>query len=431
MKNDATVNGTLVAADWVLPVASPAIKHGAVAVHEGQIAWVGKLEEAPAEVAGWPIERHAGILTPGLVNGHTHLQYTGFVELGRGSYTSFEHWSEEFEVFYDAVTDPAEWGVAAREGAQLALRSGSTAFAEIVTDEPARGTLAGFGLQGIEYLEAIGETEARWGSGGREAFTAWLDQASECVVGVSPHAPYSLDGEVIRELTELARARGMRIHSHVGESSVEASLYDFGNRDVLEIYGDMRDEFALIRGGGTGLSTARYAESIDLLGRDSHLAHGIYLDRADRDLLRETGTRVALCPRSNRVIGLAAAPVGDYLREGHEFAVGTDSLSSSPSLDLLADVAALAELATAQGYADDDLHERLLAAATLGGAAVLGRDDLGALRAGMRADLAVFDVRVAEGEDARRALVERGEGSCTLTVIGGTVRFTRGAIVSA
>ena len=127
------------------------------------------------------------------------------------------------------------------------------------------------------------------------------------------------------------------------------------------------------------------------------------------------------------MIGLAAAPVADYLREGHEIAVGTDSLSSSPSLDLLADVAALAELATSQGYADADLHERVLYAATVGGAAVLDRADIGALREGMRADLAVFDVKVAEGEDPRTALVTRGEGSCTLTVIGGDVRHARGA----
>ncbi|MFC7766379.1 hypothetical protein [Leucobacter soli] len=66
-------------------------------------------------------------------------------------------------------------GRAAREGARLALRSGTTAAAEIVTDEPARGVLAETGLQGVEYLEAIGETEVRWNAGGREAFLAWLD----------------------------------------------------------------------------------------------------------------------------------------------------------------------------------------------------------------------------------------------------------------
>lgn len=428
MTSSSTVNGSVVAAEWVLPVAAPAIHHGAVGVRDGAIAWVGKLADLPSDFAGWQVERHAGILAPGLVNGHTHLQYTGFAPLGRGQYTSFEHWSEEFEVYYDAVTDPEEWGTAARVGAQLALSSGTTALAEIVTDDPARGVLPEFGLQGIEYLEAIGESDQRWLGGGREKFVAWLEQPSAGVVGVSPHAPYSLDGEVIRDLVRVARSKGMRIHTHVGESEVEASLYMSGNREVLEIYGDMRDEFALIRSGGTGLSTGNYVKSIELLGDDSHIAHGIYLDRGDRDLLAESGTRVALCPRSNRVIGLADAPVAAYLREGHDVAIGTDSLSSSPSLDLLADVAAAANLATKQGYSDNDLYERLIRAATLGGAGVLGRTDLGSLGEGMRADLAVFDVKVAQGEQPERALALRGEGSCALTVIGGDVRHRVGAV---
>ncbi|MBN9612282.1 MAG: hypothetical protein J0H64_02235, partial [Actinobacteria bacterium] len=102
-------------ADWVLPVslgshAAPAIRHGAVVVVDGLIAWVGERERLPSDYVALPVETHVGILTPGLVNGHTHLQYTGFAELGRGSYRSFEHWSEEFEVFYEAVQDPAEWG---------------------------------------------------------------------------------------------------------------------------------------------------------------------------------------------------------------------------------------------------------------------------------------------------------------------------------
>lgn len=432
MRSEGSAEGRISVADWVLPVSSAAIRRGAIVVIDDRIEWVGAHGALPPSYQGLPVDTHAGILTPGLVNGHTHLQYTGFAELGRGSYRSFEHWSEAFEVVYLAVQDPEEWGRQAFVGAELALRSGTTAMAEIVTDAPARGVLAATGLQGIEYLEAIGETERRWGSGGRSAFLDWLDADAPGVVGVSPHAPYSLDGEVIRDLVGLARARGMRIHSHVGESAVEATLYAHGNRDVLEIYGDMRDEFALIRSGGTGLSTARYAEHIDLLGVDSHLAHGIYLDRADRDLLRATNTRVALCPRSNRIIGLDPAPVADYLREGHEIAVGTDSLSSSPSLDLLGDVAVLAELARAQGYVDADLHHRLLDAATLGGARVLGRSDLGALSPGMRADFAVFDVAVADdgSEPPERALVERGEGSCTLTVIGGRVMYRRTPVVA-
>lgn len=414
----------VLAADWVLPIVDAPISDGAVALIDGLVAWIGPLTRLPREFGKATVERHRGILTPGLINAHTHLQYTGFAELGRGSYRSFEHWSEAFELVYERVDDHDDWRRAAREGAQLALASGTTALAEIVTDVAARGVLAEAGLQGIEYLEAIGETERRWESGGRESFLALLAEDPGSVVGVSPHAPYSLDGAVIRDLVATARERGMRLHTHVGESSVEAGLYATGAAEVLEIYGDLRDEFALVRDGGAGLSTVGYAEQLYLLGPDSHFAHGIYLDRDERDRLRETGTRVALCPRSNRVIGLAPPPVADYLEEGHEIAVGTDSLSSSPSLDLLGDVAALAVLARAQGYHGDDLESRLVDAATRGGARTLGRSDIGVLEPGARADLALFDVDTRD-DAPERALIERGEGSCALTVIGGHTLYAK------
>lgn len=218
----------------------------------------------------------------------------------------------------------------------------------------------------------------------------------------------------------------MRLHSHLGESSAEAALYSHGDDVVLGPYGDLRDEFELVRVGGVGRTTGEYADSVGLLVESLHVAHAIYLNRADRDLLRARGTRIALCPRSNAVIGLAEAPVAAYLEEGHDLAVGTDSLASSPSLDLMADVGELARIADAQGYRQGDLAERLMHAATAGGAAALGldADGYGRLRVGGPADLAVFDVEVTEGRVAE-ALVAHGEGACALTVSAGVVLAER------
>jgi aminodeoxyfutalosine deaminase len=111
------------------------------------------------------------------------------------------------------------------------------------------------------------------------------------------------------------------------------------------------------------------------------------------------------------------------LSEGHEIAVGTDSLASSPSLDLMADVALLASIARQQGYGDSDLAARLLRAATLGGAKAMGLDSkgYGTLAPGGPADLAVFDVEVAD-QPVEDSLVARGEGSCILTIASGVVR---------
>ncbi len=149
---------------------------------------------------------------------------------------------------------------------------------------------------------------------------------------------------------------------------------------------------------------------------------------------------MALCPRSNAVIGLDEPPVAAYLLEGNALAVGTDSLASSPSLDLLADVSALHRLARAQGYANRDLSELLLRAATLGGAHAMGLDTgparTGYLAVGAVADLAFFDVPVSQVDDTIEHLVVAGEGSAAATFIDGEVRsasaaFTRETGVSA
>lgn len=422
----------VLAADWVLPVAAPAIAGGAVVVEAGRIAWVGRLAALPREWAGAPVDRRRGILVPGLVNAHTHLQYSHFDEVGRGRYTSFEHWSDVFGVRYDEVVDPEDWRIAAADGARQAIRTGSTCFAEIVTNGEARGAVHAHGAGGIEYLEAIGQFEHGWRAGGRAEFLAWLDEPSAMAYGVSPHAPYSLDGAVITDLVGIAVERGLRVHSHLGESSVEAELYLRGDKSVLGAYGDLRDEFELVRRGGVGHTTGGYADSIGLLGPSTHIAHAIYLERPDRELLRERGTRVALCPRSNAVIGLDAAPVAAYLSEGHEIAVGTDSLASTPTLDLMADVRELAVIARRQGYAGDDLHARLVRAATVDGAAAmdLAAAGHGTLVEGGPADLAIFDVETGD-DPVERAFVERAAGRCSLTMAGGRVLFDAAAPATA
>lgn len=409
------------AADWVVPVVGAPIRDGAVVVDAGHITWVGPSAELP--VPWTQARRHRGVLVPGLVNAHTHLQYTRFREIGRGSYSSFEEWSFVFGELYDCV-DPASWHDAAREGARLAIESGTTCFAEIVTDAPARGALPDCGVGGIEYLEAIGQFDRIWRDGGRSDFLAWLDEPTAARRGISPHAAYSLDGSVVSDLVAIAGERGLRVHSHLGESFAEADFYRNGDRTVLGAYGDLRDEFELVRKGGAGHTTGEYADAIGLLGPFTHVAHAIYLDRADRDLLLARGTQVTLCPRSNRVIGLAEAPVADYLREGHEISVGTDSLASSPSLDLMEDVRELARIARSQGYEDPDLAERLIRAATLGGARALGLADegYGALSAGGPADFALFEIEVSE-RSVYDALVEDGAGNCVLTVAGGREVF--------
>lgn len=412
-------------APWVLTGRRVAIRHGAVGVADGRVVAVGPQREvlsgASAEVVEWP-----GTLTPGLINAHTHLQYTDMAELGRTTHASFETWSEVFEAEYSR---PHDWRRSAEAGLDAVIRSGTTAVCDVVTHVEALDVLRSGGVHGIAYWEVMAWHYSDWVDRGRQETVDVLRGASGAIVGLSPHAPYSLDTEVLRDLGVLARQHGIRSHVHVAESASEHDYVASGSGPLADQWRRWGySEFSLLRENGIAKRPVSYAESVGALGPESHIAHGIYVDAGDRATLRRTGTAVALCPRSNAVLGLDEAPVAAYLREGNAIAVGTDSLSSSPSLDVLADVAALYDIARRQGYAETDLHQRLFEAVTTGGATAMGlSDEIGTLEPGKLADITVLDIDAATAADTVAAVVEAGEGRAVATIIAGEVRYARDA----
>jgi cytosine/adenosine deaminase-related metal-dependent hydrolase len=235
---------------------------------------------------------------------------------------------------------------------------------------------------------------------------------------LSPHTLYTLGTGVFRAVVALARTRGLRLHPHLAETLDEEEYVLAGTGR----FADAAATFGLaleLTGRGAGVSPALHLDALGGLGPDVHVAHGVHCGAADRALLRERRTAVALCARSNATLQAGAAPVAAYLAEGNVVAVGTDSLSSAPDLDLLAEAAALRDLAHRQGYPGADLDRRIVEAATAGGAAAMGLDDVGVLRPGARADLAGFDVPT-DG-DPYAALLDSGAGGCVATVVAGRV----------
>jgi aminodeoxyfutalosine deaminase len=436
---------TVHSARIVVPMTAPPILDGAVAVQHGRILHVGEREwvvdQLDANGTTWHERHWRGALLPGLVNAHSHLQYTGMASVGQGQYAGFDDWAVAFNVEYAREHD---WHAEAAAGARASILAGVTSVADIITDIEAVTVLSDAGLGGIAYWEVMDWENDAWQQGGRDQVLAELAQIPDDPgAGLSPHAPYSLDVSPLLELPDIVRQRGLRLHLHLGEAAFE------GERNVLEPIAGLEGvvgvghgsdwhlanvpSFRALRALGFGASATTFVDRLGVLGPDCHVAHGVYMTAADRALLRARGTAVALCPRSNAVIGLDPPPVADYLREGSPIAIGTDSLSSSPSLDPMADVTALHRIARMQGYAAHDLHERLLAAVTFGGANAMGLavgpDRIGHLAVGARADLAVFDVDARTVPDAFAELVEDGEGRCTATVIRGVVRAQDGALV--
>ncbi len=422
-------------ADLVVPITAPSVLDGAVAVSDGRIRHVGDRDwvlgalraagEDAVEVR-WP-----GVLLPGLVNAHTHLQYTGMAELGQRIYSGFDDWVRAFNAVYDDAL--LDWGTDAAEGARLSLSHGTTCLADVVTDAAAASALHDAGLHGVAYWEVMDWSNEDWSKRGPASVLAAVDAMPDTPgVGISPHAPYSLDSTPLLELPDLARHRGMRIHIHLGESLMEAVLADADSAvPPVATAGLWRDaaatSFTALRADGRRVSATAFVDELGVLGPDCHIAHGVFLGAEDRRRLRARGTAVALCPRSNAVIGLPEPPVAAYLSEGNLVAVGTDSLSSSPSLDILGELAVLERIARDQGYHRPDLSERLLRAATLGGAMALGlatgRDRVGQLQAGAVADMVVLDVPVTDIDSTLDEVVRSGAGRQLATLVDGVVRW--------
>lgn len=159
---------TLYSAKLIIPVTGPVIIDGAVAIHGDRVVHVGKrrwvLKALKQEMTahGTIHERHwDGVLTPGLINAHTHLQYSGMVQVGQGTYDRFRAWELAFNEVYAEAQKTQPWKQWAEDGARQMVESGTTAAADIVTDLDAAGALASQGMHGIAYWEVMGLAQRR------------------------------------------------------------------------------------------------------------------------------------------------------------------------------------------------------------------------------------------------------------------------------
>lgn len=409
-------------APLVLPMTEDPIVDGAVALAGDRIVLVGTRDEVLGAVPAARVREWPGVLLPGLVNAHAHLEYSDFADLATSG-LDFPAWLRAVTARRTTFTT-AQWLESSRRGIHAMLRTGTTCAADIVTHGPGLRAAAMAGLAGVSYLECVGIDASDWPEERARLERELAAPTQVRALGISPHAPYTLGVGVFRDLVALAREAGVRLHPHVAETAAEVEFVRDGTGPLAQPAREGKTRDHELRGVGCALSPVAYVDSLDGLGPDVHVAHGVHVDAADRALLREHGTAVVLCVRSNAVLDAGTPPVADYLAEGNVLAVGTDSLASSPSLDLIEELAALRAVAVAQGAPDAGLAERLLRLATVGGAAALGlAGECGVLAPGARADLAVFDVAV-DGSPYD-ALLDAGAGRCIATVLGGKLVHRR------
>ena len=449
-------------ARWLLPIASPTIEDGALAIDGARIVAVGPRGELVSAFPNSPIEdfRQAAIL-PGLVNAHSHLELTvmrGFLEREEGD---FSGWLKKLTVARMAMT-PADLIVSATCGAIEAVRSGVTS----VGDSSSSGAqtmqaLRAVRLRGIVYQESFGPDPKRAADNVaqlREQIREMRDYENDLVrAGVSPHAPYTVSAPQLGMISRLAIDEKLPLMMHAAESPAEKSLLWEGRgafADGLRKRG--------IDWNAPRISTIAYLERQGVLETKPLLAHCINVDDADLDLIKHSGAAIVHCPKSNAKLGHGCAPFAQFISQGITVGLGSDSVASNNTCDILEEARFAALIArldwgssprVSQG-AESVAHtegagalpdsranapvtaEQALFAATLGGARALGIDDrVGALAEGMQADIAVVDLGGAHQQPVSNpadTLIFSSSGrDVRLTMVAGNEIYREGRVTTA
>ncbi len=340
-------------------------------VDDGRIAWVGPAAEAPdtgdAEAVPLP-----GLLTPGLVNTHSHAPMVLF--RGQGEGLPLDRWLREVMWPREARLTPDDVEVAMTAASAELLANGVTTSVEMYF-HPER-IAAAVGVTGARAVIATPLLPLP----GMPPITEQLRDAVALAAagpadgtveyGLGPHAAYTVSLPVLRDAAAAAREHDLLLHLHVAETATEGA-------DLLAAH---------------GLSVPALLAAHDVLGGRVLAAHCVHLDDADLELWREYDVAVAHCPASNAKLASGIAPLRAMLDRGIRVGLGTDGPASNDGLDLFADMrlaAALARLAGASATALTAAEALWLA--TGAAADAIGRPDLGQLAVGRRADLVHVD----------------------------------------
>jgi cytosine/adenosine deaminase-related metal-dependent hydrolase len=231
-------------------------------------------------------------------------------------------------------------------------------------------------------------------------------------IAVAPCSPFSVTRELMTESAALARSLGLQLHTHLAETVEE-------------------EAFCLERFGCTPVE---YLEQLGWLAGDVWCAHCVHLSDAQVGRFADTGTGVAHCPTSNLRLGAGIAPVRKLLDAGVRVGLGVDGSASNERSDLFYDVKQALLVARAVGGPTALSAREALRLATRGGAAVLGREDIGQLAPGKCADVAVWrtdGLELGGAEDPVGALVLSGPHRVERLWVGGEPVVRGGALVRA
>lgn len=393
----SSVSTKIYAARWIVPVSSRPIEFGAIAVNGSRIVGVGSQAEITNRYA-YQVENFGGaLILPGLINTHTHLELTALRGYLENEENDFFAWLRKLTLARLAKMSADDIRVSATWGACEAVRAGITCVGD-ASDSAMMSMLAlkDVGLRGVVFQESFGP-DPRLVQENFEKLKAKIAElrgveSGLVRAGVSPHAPYTVCASQLELIAEFARAEKLPLMMHAAESLAEELFV----REGRGIFADGLAKRA-IEWKAPRLSTIQYLKQVGILETRPLLAHCIRVDDEDIETLRQTGSKVAHCPKSNAKLGHGRAPFAKFLDAGIAVGFGSDSVASNNTCDILEEArfAILLSRAAREDISVDAFHA--LSVATLGGAHCfeLGFDsetEIGQLTEGAQADFAVLSL---------------------------------------
>jgi len=420
------------------------IKNGAVLIRDNVIEMVGDSAElrSKIETLGLQPDRRIDasgcIVIPGLVNCHHHLYQTLTRSIGTGEGKSLFDWLKALYPIWGQM-DAESIYISARLGLAELMLSGATTVADHLylfpndarlDDEiraarelgvrfhPTRGSMSLGQSQGGLPPDSVCEDEDAILADCERVIAEFHDPGplSMLRIGLAPCSPFSVTADLMRKTAALARRHdGVRLHTHLAETIDE-------NRFCEELF---------------GMRPLPYLQSLGWTGDDVWFAHMVHADASEIEKLASTGSGVCHCPSSNMILGSGIAPIRAMCDAKVKVGIGVDGSASNDGNQLLGEArqAMLLQRVGWPGFessADRFSAREALELATLGGASVLGRDDIGSLESGKAADLVAFRVDGIQHAGARGELVASlltcAPVPAWASIINGRVVIDRGQI---
>ena len=364
---------------------------GGVFIRDGVIEAVGPSAELPAS-ADQVISLAGCVALPGLINTHHHMYQSLTRAIPGAQDAELFAWLRRLYPIWSRLT-PEMIRVSTLTAMAELILSGCTTSSDHLYLYPngsrlddsidaavtlgmrfhaARGSMSVGESDGGLPPDALVENEASILSDTRRLIESWHDSSRHAMlrIVVAPCSPFSVSRELMRESADLARAYGVSLHTHLAENDNDVAY--------------SREQF--------GMTPAQYAQELGWVGHDVWHAHCVKLDAPGIGLFARTGTGVAHCPCSNMRLASGIAPIAAMRDAGVAVGIGVDGSASNDGAHLLGEARQAMLLSrVAHGPAAMSARQSL-ELATLGGARVLGRDDIGALAPGMSADVVAFSL---------------------------------------